>query len=158
MQKSIFGHKILQEHATTIQLALLSYIFIALSRDTPLAHICRIWSDGHMAINGHKWPYGHIWPYGHRPNAKKIWTSEVSLERAIKMQLSSANQMVIACSYKILWPKNDFCIFWPRFQSVKRAFSSKWWPSEENAKKIIFFCRNGLYPCWYKIYQEAMRF
>ena len=26
------------------------YIFIALSRDTPLAHICRIWSDGHMAI------------------------------------------------------------------------------------------------------------
>ena len=52
-QKSIFGHKILQEHATTIQLALLSYIFIALSRDTPLAHVCRLWSDGHMAINRH---------------------------------------------------------------------------------------------------------
>ena len=25
-------------------------------------------------------------------------------------------------------------------------------------KKNHFFCRNGLYPCWYKIYQEAMRF
>ena len=122
MQKSNFGQKILQEHATTIQLALLSYIFDTLSRDTPLAHICRIWSDGHMAINGHKWPYGHM-AIGQMQ--KKIWTSEVSLERAIKMQLSSANQMVIACSYKILWPKNDFCIFWPRFQSVKRPFFSK---------------------------------
>ena len=57
MQKLIFGHKILQEHATTIQLALLSYIFIALSRDTPLANI--FFAQGPMAI----WPYGHIWPY-----------------------------------------------------------------------------------------------
>ena len=37
------------------------------------AHICRLWSDG------------HIWPYGHRTICKKIWASEVSLERAIKM-------------------------------------------------------------------------
>ena len=26
-----------------------------------------------------------------------------------------------------------------RFYSVKRAFSTKWWPGEENASKIIFF-------------------
>ena len=38
---------------TGLGLALLGYIFIALSRDTLLAHICRLWSDGHMAINGH---------------------------------------------------------------------------------------------------------
>ena len=127
MQKSIFGHKILQEHATIIQLALLSYIFIALSRDTSLAHIFL-----HMA----KWPYGHmaIGPY-----PKKIWASGVSLERAIKMQLSSANQMVVACSYKILWPKIDFLIFLPHFPLSTGHFFSKWWPSEENAKKIIFF-------------------
>ena len=57
MQKSNFGRKILQEHATTIQLALLSYIFIDLSRDTPLAHT--FFGYGLMAI----WPYGHIWPF-----------------------------------------------------------------------------------------------
>ena len=112
MQKSNFGQKILQEHATTIQLALLSYIFIDLSRDTPLAHT--FFGYGPMAI----WPYGHIWPYlaiwpSH--HIKKIWASGVSLERAIKMQLSSANQMVVACSYKILWPKIDFLIFFPHF-------------------------------------------
>ena len=39
-------------------------MFIALSRDTLLAHM------SHMV----RWPY-----------AKNIWTSEVSLERAIKM-------------------------------------------------------------------------
>ena len=33
-----------------------SYIFIALSRDTPLATIGRTWPDGQMAINGQKWP------------------------------------------------------------------------------------------------------
>ena len=71
MQKSIFGHKILQEHATTIQLTLLSYSFIALFRDTPLAHICRIWSNGHMAIYGQIWPNMAIWPYGHRTISKK---------------------------------------------------------------------------------------
>ena len=71
MQKSNFGRKILQEHATTIQLALLSYIFIDLSRDTPLAHIYRIWSDGHKAIYGQIWPNMAIWPYGHRTISKK---------------------------------------------------------------------------------------
>ena len=49
-----------------IQLALLSYIFIALFRDTPLVHICRPWSDGQMAINGH---YGHL---AIRPSANDI--------------------------------------------------------------------------------------
>ena len=58
------------------ELALLSYIFKVLFRDTLLAHICCTWSDGHMAINGH---FGHIWPYlaiyGHMaigPYAKNI--------------------------------------------------------------------------------------
>ena len=32
-----------------------------------------------------------------------------------------------------------FELFFARFYSVKRAFSTKWWPSEENAPKIIFF-------------------
>ena len=45
-----FGDKIQQECATTIQLSLLSYIFIALFRDTPLATIGRPWPDGQMAI------------------------------------------------------------------------------------------------------------
>ena len=27
-----------------------------------------------------------------------------------------------------------------------------------NMSKVPIFCRNGLYTCWYKIYQEAMRF
>ena len=41
---------------------LLSYIFIALFRDTPLATIGRTWPDGHMAKNGQN---GHLWPSGH---------------------------------------------------------------------------------------------
>ena len=39
---------------------MLSYIFIALFRDTPLGHIRRTWSDGQMAINGHFGHFGHI--------------------------------------------------------------------------------------------------
>ena len=54
--------------------------------------------------------------------------------------------------------KNWFFDIFTSFSLEHGPFFSKWWPSEENAKKIIFFCRNGLYPCWYKIYQEAMRF
>ena len=69
--KKKFGHKILQEHAKTIQLALLC---IALSRDTPLAHIFFAYMNayghmamyGHMAKYGHMAIYGHLWPYGHR--------------------------------------------------------------------------------------------
>ena len=50
---------------TGLWLALLGYIFIALSRDSLLAHICHLWSDGHMAINGHLAIFGHmaIGPY-----------------------------------------------------------------------------------------------
>ena len=32
-----------------------------------------------------------------------------------------------------------FELFFARFYSVKGAFSTKWWPGEENAPKIIFF-------------------
>ena len=32
-----------------------------------------------------------------------------------------------------------FELFFARFYSVKRTFSTKWWPGEENAPKIIFF-------------------
>ena len=46
------------------------------------SRVLYLWSDGHMAINGRM---GHIWPYGHRTICKKMWASEVSLERAIKM-------------------------------------------------------------------------
>ena len=35
--------------------------------------------------------YGHIGTHGHRTMCKQIWASEVSLERATKMKLSSAN-------------------------------------------------------------------
>ena len=62
-----------------------SLVPMGVQRPQKLAHICRIWSDGHMAINGHMGHMGHIWPYGHRTICKKIWASEVSLERAIKM-------------------------------------------------------------------------
>ena len=48
--KIIFGNQIQQERVTSIQLALLSYIFMILFRDTPLAHIRLIY--GLMAING----------------------------------------------------------------------------------------------------------
>ena len=41
-----------------------------------------------------------------------------------------------------------------RFYSVKRAFSTKWWPGEENAPKIIF----GLLSYRYKIYQVGLEF
>ena len=37
-----------------------SYIFILLSGDTPLTHICDMWSDGQMAILA---IYGYIWLY-----------------------------------------------------------------------------------------------
>ena len=66
-------------------LSLLSYIFIALFRDTPLATIGRTWPDGHMAINGyfgHIWPFMAIWPSGH---GRSIVAGGVSLKRAIKM-------------------------------------------------------------------------
>ena len=112
MQKSVFGNKIGLERVIMIKLAKLSYILIVLFRDTPLAHICRVWFDGQMAINGH---FGHIrpfmaiWPSN---QARQIWASGVSLKRAIKMQLSSANQIIETCSNQILLPKTDFCIFY----------------------------------------------
>ena len=37
---------------------------------------------------------------------------------------------------------------------AKRAFSTKWWPGEENAPKIIF----GLLSYRYKIYQVGLEF
>ena len=51
-----------------------------------------------------------------------------------------------------------FELFFARFYSVKRAFSTKWWPSEENAPKIIFFCIFGLLLYKYKIYQVGWEF
>ena len=45
-----------------------------------------------------------------------------------------------------------------RFYSVKRAFSTKWWPGEENAPKIIFFCIFGLLSYRYNIYQVGLEF
>ena len=45
-----------------------------------------------------------------------------------------------------------------RFYSVKRTFSTKWWPGEENAPKIIFFCIFGLLLYKYKIYQVGQEF
>ena len=41
------------------------HMFVALFRET---HICRIWSDGHMAINGH----GHIFVASGHPFAPVI--------------------------------------------------------------------------------------
>ena len=59
-----------------------SYIFIALSRDTSLAHIFSAY--GPMAIwpNMALWPFMAIWPSDHK---RQIWASGVSLERTIKM-------------------------------------------------------------------------
>ena len=50
---------------TTLQLGLMSYIFIALFRDTPITYICRSAVDGQMAENSKiwpKWPFMAIWP------------------------------------------------------------------------------------------------
>ena len=66
--------------------------------------------------------------------------------------------MVVACSYKILWPKIDFLIFLPHFPLSTGHFFQHGGQARKMQKKSLFFCRNGLYPCWYKIYQEAMRF
>ena len=44
------------------------------------------------------------------------------------------------------------------FYSVKRAFSTNWWPGEENTPKIIFFCIFGLLSYGYNIYQVRMEF
>ena len=49
-------------------------------------------------------------------------------------------------------------MFWLSFYSVKRTLSSKWYPGQENAIKHLSFWRKGLHTCWYKMYQEAMRF
>ena len=45
-----------------------------------------------------------------------------------------------------------------RFYSVKRAFSTKWWPGEENTPKIIFFCIFGLLSYRYNLYQVGLEF
>ena len=85
VQTLYFGNKIWQERATTIKLALLSCIFKVLFRETPLDHIFRILSDGHIAINGKlwpKWPFMDILP---SDRMRKIWESWVSLKRALKM-------------------------------------------------------------------------
>ena len=60
-KKSIFGH-ILQEHATTIQLVLLSYIFIALSRDTSFVHIFFAYGQIPTRFYGQKSIFGIFWP------------------------------------------------------------------------------------------------
>ena len=52
MGKTVFDYKIYLESVTMIELALLSYIFIALFRDILLGYICRLWFDGQMAVNG----------------------------------------------------------------------------------------------------------
>jgi len=69
----------------------LSCIFSALFRDTSLAYVYGTWSNGQMAKNGHKWPkwpFMAIWP---SDQVQQIWPSGVSLKRAEKMQLSTAN-------------------------------------------------------------------
>ena len=84
LQKTFFGYKIRQDCATTVQLALLSYMSIALFRDTPLGDIRGAWCDCHLAINGQKWPklrFFAIWPSDH---VQQIYPSGTSLKRAIK--------------------------------------------------------------------------
>ena len=70
--KKLFYSSIILAVESLVRMGDLSHqIFIDLSRDTPLAHIYRIWSDGHKAIYGQKWPNMAIWPYGHRTISKK---------------------------------------------------------------------------------------
>ena len=44
------------------------------------------------------------------------------------------------------------------FLECKKGIFFKTVAKRGKCKKNHFFCRNGLYSCWYKIYQEAMRF
>ena len=86
-QKFVYCNKIQQECTTTIQSSLLSYVFIVLFRDTPLATIGRTWPDGHMAINGH---FSHIWPL----KSKNFTDSGRSGRRTkTKTVLKSGNKM-----------------------------------------------------------------
>ena len=102
-----------------------------LSKMSKCSTIVKIVKNGHKLSKLTKlsklskiWPYDQIWPNGYRTicdkygpdHMRQIWASGVSLETAIKMKLSSANYMVVACSYKIVWPKIDFCIFWPKIE------------------------------------------
>ena len=98
----IFGNKI-QEHATTIQLALLSYIFIA--RDTPLVHICGIGSYGHLAIRTiqrltinlceGRW-YLCIWSLSHEPRSQAgLWGKRRATQGPEASQTSSPINLLL---------------------------------------------------------------
>ena len=65
--------------------------------------------------------------------------------------------MVIACSYKILWPKIDFLIFLPHFPLSTGHFFQHGGQARKMQKKS-FFCRNGLYPCWCRMCRGAVGF
>ena len=102
VQKSIFGRKILQEHATTIQLALLSYIFIALSRDTSVAHIFSAYSPmTNICLN-----YTFLWAL--------FFTKSIKIYKFHKLRNISENQYLIinfssSMSFAI-WLKAKKCL------------------------------------------------
>ena len=54
--------------------------------------------------------------------------------------------------------KKRFLYILAPFLECKKGIFFKVVAKWGKCKKIHFFCRNGLYPFWYKIYQEAMRF
>ena len=89
-----------------------------------------------------------------RPNPKTETT--FSRQHPPKM----VDLTLVSCVYHF-WMRNkqilNFAYFYLIFPWA-RAIFFKMVAKPGKCKKNHFFCRNGLYTCWYRIYQEAMRF
>ena len=69
------------------------YIFIALSRDTPLAYFCPTQLNGPMAILA---IFGHLWHSGHQANNMDKWSiPEKSYKNVVqRCQLNHCNMLL----------------------------------------------------------------
>ena len=93
---------------------------------------------GDMPENGHFWgkcPFSGAQKWDFEcPNPK----SETTFSRQHPPKM--VEQVFVLFIYHF-WKRNRQILNFEHFacfQSVKRAFSTKWWPGEENAPKIIF--------------------
>ena len=106
-----------------------------------------------VCVRSQKWRGSHFWAAenGH------FWHFQVPKNGTSSAWIQNLRPLFHANIPPKWWNRclfYSFAIF--ECVSVKRAFSTKWWPGEENAPKIIFFF--GLLSYRYNIYQVRIEF
>ena len=121
MQKSVFSNKICLGRAT-----LLSYILIALLRNTPLVHFRCAWFDGQMAIDGHFGIQSYI-----------AFTTSKSLKSLPKLLPKSTDSCIaLRCNYALCAFLNcGHC-----YNHASAAFLSQQGPVFNGRGQLWLFC------------------